>query len=189
MDIDCITAQAAVGRGIGKVKAPAYIIITGVRPVDNWLACFLLLFACPEPCGFMRNANNDQMLELRRRMNSSPIYERLNTEDEIDDIPYLDETSNRIVSRTPRSDSKFCAKFIFFFALSGVIFLSSISHLLRTQSLYVKVGSKSEVDKLDMADTVSEASVVYIGVMVLAAFSYFSSGNPQIDNEQMQRNE
>ena len=120
-------------------------------------------------------------------MNSSPIYERLNTEDEIDDIPYLDETSYRNVSRTPKRSGKFCAKFIFFFALSGVIFLSSISHLLKTQNLYVKVGGKNEAEKLDIADTVSEASVMYIGVMILAAFSYFSGGSPQIDEEQMQR--
>ena len=122
-------------------------------------------------------------------MNSSPIYERLNTEDEIDDIPYLEETSFKYASKAPKSSNKYCAKFIFFFALSGVIFLSSISHLLSTQSLYVKVGPKSEAEKLSMANTVSEASFMYIGIMILAAFSYFSSGNPQIDSEQMQRNE
>ena len=33
----------STGRGIGKVKAPAHIIITGVRPVGNWISSFVCL--------------------------------------------------------------------------------------------------------------------------------------------------
>ena len=125
---------------------------------------------------------SDSMLELRRRMTSSPTYERLTTEDEIDDVPYLNET-NMNVTRAPKRSSKTCAKFCFFFALSGVLFLTTISHLLKTENLYVKVGAKGEAEKLEIADNVSEASVMYIGVMILAAFSYFS-GRGAINNGQ-----
>ena len=126
------------------------------------------------------------MLELRRRMTTSPTYERLTTEDEIDDIPYLEDNALRGASRIPRKSSKACAKFCFFFALSGVIFLTTISHLLKTENLYVKVGAKTEAEKLEIADNVSEASIMYIGVMILAAFSYFS-GNGVVNDEQQQR--
>ena len=70
------------------------------------------------------------MIELRRRMTNSPIYARLTTEDEIDEVPDLIE-HNRIIRQIPLKKSLFCAKFCFFFALSGVIFLSTVSYLLR----------------------------------------------------------
>ena len=119
------------------------------------------------------DASSDRMELLRRRMTNSPIYSRLTTDDEIDEVPELLE-NHRNIARPPPPKSLFCAKFCFFFALSGVIFLTTISHLLKTAGLYVKVGSKSEAQKIELAVNVSEASVLYIGVMILAAYKWVS---------------
>lgn len=113
------------------------------------------------------------MIELRRRMTSSPMYARLTTEDEIDDVPepvYRPRASTTV----SQTQTTICARICFFFSLSGVIFLSSIWYLLHKEALYIKIGYRSENEKVDIAERVGEAAFIYIGIMVLAAYSWIS---------------
>jgi len=130
----------------------------------------------------------NNMIELRRRMTNSPTYTRLTTEDEIDEVPDLIESPINIVL-VPKKKSTFCAKFCFFFSLSGVIFLSSISFLLHKDNLYVKINSKTESQKLEIADSVSEAALMYIGVMIIYAYYWLSAigRNNIVQNEAYSR--
>jgi hypothetical protein len=111
------------------------------------------------------------MIELRRRMTSSPIYARLTTEDEIDNVPEPVYRTRLQVSHAKSSDS---ARICFFFSLSGAVFLTSIWFLLHREALYIKIGSKTEAQKVDLADSVGEAAVLYIGLMVLSVYSWIS---------------
>ena len=128
------------------------------------------------------------MHELRRRMTTNPSYSRLTTEDEIDIVPEplaIAKPNKVIISKK----STFCAKFCFFFSISGIIFLIIIAMLLSADNLYLKVSSKNEKNKPKLAEGVYGAILMYITTMLLSAYSWYTANasNNRVGSEDYSR--
>lgn len=129
------------------------------------------------------------MIELRQRTPRAG-YQRLSTEDEIDNVPILNAA--RAPKEVPTTRSAFCeenqysflrlftgvvsgAKICFLFSFSGIIFLSIIAYLLWTNSLYLKVNKENTHNKPKLVEGCVGAILMYVGCLGLSGYFWYKA--------------
>mmetsp|Transcript_5085 Transcript_5085/g.7775 ORF Transcript_5085/g.7775 Transcript_5085/m.7775 type:complete len:129 (-) Transcript_5085:88-474(-) len=113
------------------------------------------------------------MIELRQRLRG---YELVNTEEDIDSTPDFSGppvSSKEFVTSRPQSQT--CYWILVYFSLSGVVFLSVIAYLLKSNSLYIKVAPENESRKKQLGDGVIGAIVMYIVTAALVLVHMYRS--------------
>jgi hypothetical protein len=130
------------------------------------------------------------MIELRQRPISRGVgYQRVNTEDDFDEIPQLRQSIK--IALTEKSSTcnftlfQYCfiayfifigAKLCFIFSLSGVIFLSSIFHMVSSKSPYIKIKQDS-VSNVVISDGIFGAIMMYCVCVVLSLIYWYNSAS------------
>mmetsp|Transcript_3032 Transcript_3032/g.3202 ORF Transcript_3032/g.3202 Transcript_3032/m.3202 type:complete len:144 (+) Transcript_3032:234-665(+) len=119
---------------------------------------------------------SDFMFEMMEMRNRGKGYHKVSTDEDIDDIPepimyrYNEKAPLKVFRKgVPKVKSTAGSICCFFFSLSGVVFLSSIAHILNSNSEFIKVGQENAHHKQKLVPGVIGAIIMYIICMAVSA--------------------
>jgi hypothetical protein len=94
-------------------------------------------------------------------------------DDDDDDKPDTLPTSMRYNSAYASAKSTACPQCCFLFSFAGIIFLSTIALLLKSNSPYIKISESTDDKKVELASSVMGAVYMYIFTFVVSGFMIF----------------
>ena len=128
-------------------------------------------------------------IELRHRTSSRELspYTRVKSSSDDDDNSDMINSYNiqssynnargiqPNINRIPIPKSTFCVKAGFFFSLAGIIFLSIIAYLLRTDSIYLEVSSENSHRKPELVSGTLGAVLMYLICLVISGYIWYKT--------------
>jgi hypothetical protein len=94
-------------------------------------------------------------------------------DDDDNDKPDTLPTSMRYNSAYASAKSTACPQCCFLFSFAGIIFLSTIALLLKSNSPYIKISESTDDKKVELASSVMGAVYMYIFTFVVSGFMIF----------------
>lgn len=131
------------------------------------------------------NLSKGFMVEMRQRIQIQRgyhAYSQLATRDDEDDTPKpisinsYNRTNRKDIIRTQKSSV--CARFCFFFSLSGVVFLSSLAIYLGSENyVYLQIGEIDKKQRQESLDGVIGAILMYLISMAISGRMWYLANN------------
>ena len=92
--------------------------------------------------------------------------------DDIDNLPHPVMKYNPAYSSVK---SNACAQCCFIFSFMGIVFLSIIALMLKSDSIYIKISQANDDKKPELADGVMGAVYIYIVCFLVSGFMVFKN--------------